>query len=101
LTLFCQCKKEPVVNIEDNNFLKALTEQGVDTDGDGFISQSEAEVITSQDVSDDSISGMTGIEAFVNLDTLKCSNNQITSLDFSEKYLSDRFVLCRELPYQP
>ena len=30
-----------------------------------------------------SISDMTGIEAFVNLDTLYCNDNQLTSLDVS------------------
>ncbi len=82
-----QCKKdpepEPKVTIPDNNFLNALIELGVDTDGDGIISPAEAEVIISLDVSEDSISDMTGIEAFVNLDTLDCFINQLTSLDLS------------------
>ena len=43
----------------------------------------EAEVIISLDVSEKSISDMTGIEAFINLDTLDCDDNQLTSLDVS------------------
>jgi len=79
------------VNIADDSFLAALIEKGVDTDGDGKISPEEAEVIISLDVSEKSISDLTGIEAFINLDTLDCSFNQLTSLDVSKiiylKYL--------------
>ena len=86
LIIICQCKKEvePRVTIPDDNFLKALIEQGVDTNGNGIISFSEAEVITFLDVSEDSISDMTGIEAFINLDTLVCYDNQLTTLNVSK-----------------
>src|SRR5512135_1152119 len=79
-----QCKKDkpdPQVTINDNNFLKALIASGVDTDSDGKISTSEAGMVTSLDVGMDSISDMTGIEKFINLETLVCSRNQLTSLD--------------------
>ena len=48
LASICHCKKEAEqgVAIPDNDFLKALIEQGVDKDGDGNISPSEAELIT-------------------------------------------------------
>lgn len=92
-----QCRKEvepPTVTIPDDNFLNALIELGVDTDGDGVISPAEAEVIISLDVSEKGISDMTGIEAFVNLDTLCCYLNPLTSLDASSiiklKYLDCR-----------
>jgi hypothetical protein len=69
--LLVQCEKDdPYVNITDDNFLNALVELGIDTDGDGQISHTEAEAVISLDVSQDSISDMTGIEKFVNLDTL-------------------------------
>ena len=42
----------PAVIIPDNNFLSALIDQGVDTNGDGIISPEEAEVIISLDVAD-------------------------------------------------
>ena len=86
IVLFTQCEKDepiPNVTISDNNFLNALIEQGVDTDRDGKISHAEAEVVISLDVSGDSISDMTGIEKFVNLDTLRCYNNKLTTLDVS------------------
>ncbi|MCK4345408.1 MAG: hypothetical protein KAX05_08985 [Bacteroidales bacterium] len=82
VALLFQCEKEsPEVIIPDDNFLNALIELGVDTNGDGIISHAEAEAITSLYVSKDSIADMTGIEAFINLDTLNCSNNQIYSLN--------------------
>jgi len=90
--LVIQCEKdEPQVNISDNNFLKALIESGIDTDGDGKISYAEAEVVISLDVSGDSISDMAGIDKFVNLETLICNHNQLTALDITNntalKYL--------------
>ena len=87
MVLLCQCKKDPEpvleVTIPDNNFLNVLIELGVDTNGDGIISPAEAELILSLDVRGDSISDMTGIEEFVNLDTLNCNHNQLTTLDVS------------------
>ena len=86
LTLFSQCEKDdpnPVVTIPDNNFLSVLIDLGVDANLDGIISPREAEVIKSLDVQGDSISDMTGIEAFVNLENLYCGSNQLTNLDVS------------------
>jgi len=92
--LFMQCEKEdPYVKITDNNFLNALIELGIDTNGDGQISQSEAEVVKSLDVGQNSISDMTGIEKFVSLETLECDRNQLTSLDVSNN-VSLRFLYC-------
>ncbi len=69
------------VNIPDAEFLNALIDDGIDTNGDSLISYTEAEAKTCLYVSGKNISDMTGIEAFVNLDTLGCSWNQLTSLD--------------------
>lgn len=77
------------VYIPDTAFLYALIDEGLDTNGDGLISYGEAEAVTSLDVSGENwsnkgnISDLSGIEAFINLDTLDCSLNEITSLDFS------------------
>jgi hypothetical protein len=72
-----------LVDIPDPAFLRALIAEGVDTYGDRLISCTEAEAVSSLDVSGKNISNMTGIEAFVNLDKLNCSYNQLTSLDVS------------------
>lgn len=72
------------VEIPDTAFLYALIDVGVDTSGDSLISTAEAELIISLDVSERGIADMTGIEAFILLDTLDCSDNAITSLDLSK-----------------
>ena len=83
------------VNIPDTAFLHALIEEGVDTNEDSLISYAEAEAVTSLDVSgewicdedscwiDAPIESLAGIEAFINLDTLNCRRNNLTSLDVS------------------
>ena len=85
------------VNIPDTEFLNALIEEGVDTNEDGLISFEEAEAVTSLDVGGytciggpgggcgfhGEISNLAGIEAFINLDSLKISGNNIDSIDLS------------------
>jgi hypothetical protein len=105
IVLLTQCKKEPNhVKIPDDAFLNALIEAGVDTDGDGEISPAEAEAITYLDVNGEhiingsyidvgDISDLTGIKACLNLDTLICSYNKITSLDISNNTALHRLSL--------
>ena len=85
VVLLDQCEMEEPYsnNIPDKNFLHALIERGVDTDGDGKINPAEAETITSLNVSKDSISDMTGLKLFINLVSLDCDYNKITKLDVS------------------
>ncbi len=71
------------ITIPDENFLNALIEEGVDANEDGRISNKEAEEIIDLDVNSKMISDMTGIEAFINLITLDCGENQLTRLDIS------------------
>lgn len=71
------------VSINDTAFLNALIDLGVDTDSDGLISYTEAGETTSLWISEREISDLTGIEAFLNLDTLDCERNQLTTLDLS------------------
>jgi len=111
LALLSQCEKDeptPVVNIPDNNFQNALIEEGVDTNGDGLISSEEAEAVSLLNVDGilftndptHGIADLTGIEAFTYLDTLKCNNNRLTSLDVSAntalKYLACRNNLLQD-----
>ena len=83
--LFTQCEKEPepepIVDIRDVNFLQALVDSGIDTDGNGLISSAEAAKVTSLDVSNYDISDLQGIENFTFLEILDCSGNMLTSLD--------------------
>lgn len=79
------CEKKPEeININDQTFLEALIEQGVDTNADGMISPAEAEVISKLELNGKGIIDMTGIEAFINLDTLYCESNQFTWINLSE-----------------
>ncbi|MFO7932531.1 MAG: T9SS type A sorting domain-containing protein [Bacteroidales bacterium] len=71
------------VNIPDENFLEALIDAGVDSDGDSLISFQEAEAVHLLDLSQEGISDLTGIGGFVNLDTLICRHNGIAELDLS------------------
>lgn len=85
--IFTRCEKEPEpkLSIPDNNFLNALIEQGVDTDGDGKISQDEAEAIIKLTFwGAEYIADMTGIQSFINLDTLVVIGTKINSLDLSD-----------------
>ena len=56
----------------------------IDTNGDGEIQVSEAQVIKWLDVSYSYIFDLTGIEAFTNLIYLHCNNNQLTALDITQ-----------------
>jgi len=85
-----RCEKDDFVNIPDDAFMAALIEMGVDRDMDGVIVPSEAEEITCLDLSGKEISDLTGIHAFINLDTLICCPGQevertnLHNLDVSE-----------------
>ena len=72
------------VNIPDINFKNALISyNGVDTDEDGEISYAEAEAKVYLNIFENSITDLTGIEAFINVDTMEIYNTQATSLDVS------------------
>ncbi|HMC00531.1 MAG TPA: T9SS type A sorting domain-containing protein [Flavobacteriaceae bacterium] len=85
-----------IINIPDANFKNALVntlcvdtnndgiqDDDVDTNNDGEIQISEAEAITSLNVSGKSIYYLDGIESFINLDTLNIRLNRIETLDIS------------------
>ncbi|MDR2148770.1 MAG: hypothetical protein LBE91_20205, partial [Tannerella sp.] len=73
------------INIPDPDFKAALVAAGVDNSPtDGEISQTEADAVTSLDVSNKSIADLTGIEAFTNLQTLVCRDNQLNTLNVSQ-----------------
>ena len=86
VSFLIQCEKDDpnVVKINDDKFLEALIDQGVDTNADGIISPAEAELITELYISDYEIANLAGIEAFVNLAVLICDSNKLTRLDLSK-----------------
>ena len=74
---------EVMVEIPDQAFLGALFARGVDHNGDGQISQPEAEATLSLAIPPSGIQDLTGLEAFVHLDSFSITLNPITALDIS------------------
>jgi Leucine-rich repeat (LRR) protein len=81
--LFTGFVNAQIVTIPDVNFKAKLIALGVDTNSDGNIQNSEALAITTLSLWNSNISNLTGIEAFTNLTSLDCYNNQLTSLNVS------------------
>ena len=72
----------PFTLIPDPNFEQALIDLGIDTDAlNGQILNIDALGVTSLNLSARSISDLTGIEAFVDLEFLNCNVNNLSSLD--------------------
>jgi Leucine-rich repeat (LRR) protein len=73
------------VNIPDANFKAALVgNTSINLNGDNEIQCNEASsYVNSINVQSDGISDMTGIEAFLNLYSLKCAGNSFAALDLS------------------
>ena len=75
----------PYTAIPDASFEAALNALGYDDiPGDGQVPTANISGITFLDVSSQNIADLTGIEAFAALETLRCHNNQLTSLDLSQ-----------------
>ena len=83
--VFNQCNKEDsdTESIHDKNFLQLLIQKGIDANGDGKINSTEAEAVTFLNISFSSLTDISGIGLFTNLDSLDCSNNSLSSLDVS------------------
>ena len=70
--------------VPDDKFEQALIDLGYDTTLDDSVLTANISGVTSLDVSSKEISDLTGIEAFVALETLYCAYNQLTSIDVSK-----------------
>ncbi len=81
------------VNIYDENFKQyLLTSKIIDSNGNGVLDSNidinkngkielnEAELILNLDISDQNIYSLEGIDKFINIQTLNCSNNKLTKL---------------------
>lgn len=71
--------------VPDDNFEQALIDQGIDSDNtlNNFVPTADVVALTDLNVAGLGISDLTGIEDFVALTNLNCSNNQILELDVS------------------
>ncbi len=76
----------PIVNIPDINFRKALLDNPlINTNKDAEIQITEAIAYKGNiNVDQKTIQSLVGIEAFINLKNLSCSNNQLTVLNVSK-----------------
>lgn len=74
---------EPDPEPEKDIFLQFCIER-FDTNGDGVISQYEADQVKTISCVDMKITKLTDIDRFSNLETLDCSYNSLTSLDLSK-----------------
>ena len=70
------------VNIPDPNFLNAVIQLGLDFNGDGKIQLDEAEQLTDLNIANRDINDLTGINAFVNLNSINVEANKISDLSY-------------------
>tara|TARA_B100002052_G_C15623428_1_gene480734 strand:+ start:48 stop:551 length:504 start_codon:yes stop_codon:yes gene_type:complete len=70
--------------VPDNNFEQALINMGYDDVLDDSVITSNINTVTQLILSYYEIQDLTGIEDFQNLDSLDCSNNNLTELDLSQ-----------------
>ena len=76
----------PGIEIADEKFMQYIAEH-FDLNGDGKITEDEAEAVTLIDCSGKAIESLAGLEHFVNLETLICDDNLLTALDISKNTL--------------
>jgi Leucine-rich repeat (LRR) protein len=77
------CASSGYTYVPDDNFEQALIDLGYDDTLDNYVVTDSINSVTDLDVSNDSISDLTGIEGFTALTELDCSENQLTSLNMS------------------
>ncbi len=98
--LFVFIANAQIVNIPDANFKAALLAHNpvIDTNGDGEIQVSEANVFTEMlNLEDKNITDLAGIEAFTSLTHLHCIANQLDTIDLSSN-IALTFLNCCNNP---
>ena len=73
----------PGIAVADAKFKQYLVE-AFDANKDGEISTGEAEAVKAMSLSGKGVESLSGIEFFVNLETLNCNNNSLATLDLSK-----------------
>lgn len=97
ILVLCMSKSvAQIVTIPDQNFKTALLNHDpvIDTNEDGEIQLSEAEAFGgAMDIFDQSISDLTGVESFINIEMLLADFNNIEQLDVSQNTALKRLSL--------
>lgn len=73
--------------VPDDNFEQSLITDGLDDVLDNLVLTENIDTVVNLDVSNASISSLVGIEDFLALETLDCSNNTIEDIDLSNNVL--------------
>lgn len=77
----------------DDNFKKALIEQGIDRNKDGEISKTEAESVNySLDINNKNIENISGIEYFINTEFVYLYNNYISDISALKEMNNLKYV---------
>lgn len=71
--------------------------QQKDTDGDGFLSQSERDAVTEMDLRKKGIQDLSGLEWFDRLEKLNCSENDLSALELAD-FPALTSLTCNENP---
>jgi hypothetical protein len=79
--------RKHVVEIPDQSFQNTLISRGVDINSDSQISYTEAEATETLVLPPSGITDLTGLEAFVNLDSLTITLNPLAGIDLSSNTL--------------
>ena len=87
-----------IVNIPDANFKAELIADGVDTNTDGEIQESEALATLFISLQSSNIASVEGIEAFTNLEHFGSDPNQVSALDFSNNVQLDSIGIQAAIP---
>ena len=86
MALFWSCSRqlpEVAVYIPSEAFLNTLVSMGVDSNQDGLISCEEAEALETMLLPPAGIRDLTGLQAFINLDSLTITLNPLDAIDLS------------------
>ncbi|MFK5889401.1 MAG: T9SS type A sorting domain-containing protein [Flavobacteriaceae bacterium] len=75
--------------VPDDNFEQALIDQGLDDVLDNYVLTIDISIIGFLDVSGKNINSLEGIQDFMELTTLVCSNNNLTYLDLSSNHIGE------------
>lgn len=87
------CANSQTTTIPDANFEQFLVDQGIDSNGlNGNILNADAQEVTALNISINTITDFTGLEAFVNLITLDAGTNQFATLPLTTLSLLEELV---------